>query len=420
VTTLRPLKSRAEGRLRVGRVGLMLALVLGALMVVSPRAFAGTTWSAPTTLSPVTPGTSGTSVSCVTAYECVAIVGSSAFSFRGGPTWSGPTSVSVQDVQAESVFCHPLSTLQTSPLCLAVGGASAAVFNGKHWTSDSSIDDVGSLTSVSCPAFAGACEAVDSSGNALQSTPTGWSTAQSIDPGHALTSVSCNGDPTVNSLFCATVDDAGNAITSPAPVSIDPGHRLNGVSCPSPSLCIAVDNAGNAFNFNGTDWTGPTHVSANSLTAISCPVTTDCVAVDGAGGSYIYNGTGWSYGGGVTTGDALTAVACPMTAACFSTDDAGNVYTLGVLMVTTTTLAGATVGHSYSATLSASGGIAPYKWSGHGLPRGLRVNSNGVVSGTPRVPGTFTFTVKISDQKATGVKGPKRYKATASVTLTVS
>lgn len=57
----------------------------------------------------------------------------------------------------------------------------------------------------------------------------------------------------------------------------------------------------------------------------------------------------------------------------------------------------------YSQTLEASGGIAPYTWSIVGsLPTGLSLSS-GVISGTPSVNGTFTFTTRATD--AHGVTG---------------
>jgi hypothetical protein len=43
-----------------------------------------------------------------------------------------------------------------------------------------------------------------------------------------------------------------------------------------------------------------------------------------------------------------------------------------------------------SATLTATGGKAPYKWSGAGLPAGLNLSAGGVLTGTPTVAGPYT------------------------------
>ena len=70
------------------------------------------------------------------------------------------------------------------------------------------------------------------------------------------------------------------------------------------------------------------------------------------------------------------------------------------LVITTTSLPAATGGQPYSATLAATGGITPYAWSvsGGSLPPGLTLNpSTGVISGTPDVAGTYTFTVTVTD-----------------------
>jgi hypothetical protein len=66
------------------------------------------------------------------------------------------------------------------------------------------------------------------------------------------------------------------------------------------------------------------------------------------------------------------------------------------LQVTTGTLAKATAGTAYSATLAASGGGSmTWTLSSGSLPGGLTLSSNGVVSGTPTAAGSYTFTVRV-------------------------
>ncbi len=69
------------------------------------------------------------------------------------------------------------------------------------------------------------------------------------------------------------------------------------------------------------------------------------------------------------------------------------------LSVTTTSLAAATNGASYGATLNVSGGTPGYTWSisSGSLPAGLSLSSGGVISGTPTATGTSTFTVAVKD-----------------------
>ncbi len=87
------------------------------------------------------------------------------------------------------------------------------------------------------------------------------------------------------------------------------------------------------------------------------------------------------------------------------------------IAVTTTSLAGATAGSSYSATLAASGGIAPYTWAltSCALPPGLNLATNGDVTGQPTNVGTFDFTVEVSDSAT-----PTLQTATASLSIAVA
>ena len=68
------------------------------------------------------------------------------------------------------------------------------------------------------------------------------------------------------------------------------------------------------------------------------------------------------------------------------------------LQITTDSLAKATVGTAYTATLSASGG-GSLTWtvSTGSLPAGVILGSNGVLSGTPTSAGRYTFTVRAAD-----------------------
>jgi hypothetical protein len=88
------------------------------------------------------------------------------------------------------------------------------------------------------------------------------------------------------------------------------------------------------------------------------------------------------------------------------------------LIVTTGSLPGGTLSTPYSATVTASGGIAPYTWSISvgSLPPGLSLNSStGLISGTPTVTGTSSFTVKVTDSET-----PTARSATANLSIVIS
>ena len=82
--------------------------------------------------------------------------------------------------------------------------------------------------------------------------------------------------------------------------------------------------------------------------------------------------------------------------------------------ITTTTLPKATLQHSYTTTLTVTGGAAPFQWalaSGNKLPLGLTLSSSGSITGVPTKTGTTRFTVIVTDTN--------NRRATKSLGLTV-
>jgi hypothetical protein len=83
-------------------------------------------------------------------------------------------------------------------------------------------------------------------------------------------------------------------------------------------------------------------------------------------------------------------------------------FTLGViqgLVIEQGSLPTGTVGSPYSAQLTASGGgTQTWSISAGGLPGGLALASNGLISGTPTALGKFDFTVKVTDGSRTTTK----------------
>jgi hypothetical protein len=68
-------------------------------------------------------------------------------------------------------------------------------------------------------------------------------------------------------------------------------------------------------------------------------------------------------------------------------------------------------------TLTASGGTAPYTWVASGLPTGLSLSADGVLSGTPETAGTSTVTVTATD--STGASGSASFSLQVSAPAAV-
>jgi hypothetical protein len=69
-------------------------------------------------------------------------------------------------------------------------------------------------------------------------------------------------------------------------------------------------------------------------------------------------------------------------------------------------------------TLAASGGTAPYTWTASGLPSGLSLSADGVLSGTPQVAGTSTVTVSATDSAGASGSVSFSFQVAAAATIT--
>jgi Putative Ig domain len=107
------------------------------------------------------------------------------------------------------------------------------------------------------------------------------------------------------------------------------------------------------------------------------------------------NGPNWIHTPGVN-GEDQTGIQAELAAWA---DNLAPQAAGTTVAVTTTTLPDAALGVAYSQALQVTGGSAPYTWAllTGTLPTGLSLSAAGVISGTPTVAGTYTFTVKATD-----------------------
>ncbi len=307
----------------------------------------GKVWSAVLSPSPGTVSNFLTGASCANATRCIGVGGSGAaptlnqtLVLTGSPLLPGPpTKVEAVagDASATVSFVGPSfhGASAITGYTVTATDTTAAANGGQTATGPTSPIHVSGLTNGDRYTFT--VTATNSAGTGPPSAPTNavvpypltWSSPVSADPGHVLESVSCQ-----SKVFCAAVDDLGNALTYngaswAAPVQIDPGVVLTGVSCPSKLFCVAVDKAGNALTYNGTSWSTPSAVDpGEAFNSVSCLSKVFCAVVDDKGGALIWDGTAWSSRSVLSSpsGD-LTSVSCSSASFCMAVDGDGNAFT---------------------------------------------------------------------------------------------
>lgn len=169
-------------------------------------------------------------------------------------------------------------------------------------------------------------------------------------------------------------------------------------------------------------------------TAVNRPYAGASYAVAGAQGTVSYAVTSGSLpaglalsSGGLISGTATTAGDSSFTvtatdAAGQTASAAGTIHVAPLLQLSGAALPQVQAGNAIAnVTVLATGGTAPYTYSlaaGSALPQGIALSNTGSLTGSPSVPGTYSFQVIASDSG--GAATPSSQNATATFTLTVT
>jgi len=343
---------------------------------------------------------------------------------------------------------NPLPNITTSSLPAATAGVAYVATIGEsggtkplHWA----------VTAGALPAGL----SLNSSTGVVSGMPTGVSsgsvTFQVTDAAAVSTSQAITvtvGQPATLAITTATLPGAALGVVYSATLqasggvpsytwsvtagSLPAGLSLSGAGVISgtPTGALGTSN----FTVQVTDSQTPTPVSTTanlSITVSTAPLTVTTTSLAGgsidnpysqtlhaSGGTPSYT---WSISAGtLPTGLTLTpgtgAIAGTPSATGTSnftvmvTDSVAGTATAALnitiktaLAITTSSLPGGSVGTSYNATVSATGGATPYTWSitSGSLPTGLAINtSSGTISGTPTATGTSHFTVSVKDSES--------------------
>jgi hypothetical protein len=243
--------------------------------------------------------------------------------------------------------------------------------------------------------------------------PLTWSLASGALPtGLALSSSGAiTGDPTVSGTFTFTaqVTDsssaaAGGPATAQAPFSLT---VVTVVSISTASLPAGAQGAAYLAGINASGGTPP--YTWSLATGLLPP------------GLSMQPNSGVISGTPTSQGTFTLTVAIKDSSPTQQTQTQSLSITIGApapLAITTSSLINATPNANYSATVQATGGVAPFTWSlaSGALPTGLSLGSSGAITGDPTVPGTFTFTVQVADS-STAPGGPGTQQAPFSITV---
>lgn len=132
-------------------------------------------------------------------------------------------------------------------------------------------------------------------------------------------------------------------------------------------------------------------------------------ATGGSGGNvFTFSGAlppGLSFTNGIFAGVPTTEGSYPITISVADNAGATNSRPFTIVIsrpnltvsIGTRALAPGVVGQPYSQQVSANGGIKPLTWKTTGLPKGLAIDQNGVIAGTPTEGGTFQVNIIVND-----------------------
>ncbi len=248
-------------------------------------------------------------------------------------------------------------------------------------------------------------------------TPYSWAvTTGSLPAGLTLNAATgaISGTPTASGTanFTVTVTD------SETPTAKTATANLSIVVNPALSVTTASLPAG----VIGTIYPGATLAAAGGITPYTWSITTGSLpaglSLNASTGAISGTPTGTFTG---TVNFTVTATDSQTPTHATTTANLSITVSAPLLSVTTSSLAGGSIGNAYTnQTLQATGGILPYTWAvtTGSLPAGLSLNaSTGVISGTPTgtFVGTVSFTVTATDSET-----PTAKTATANLGIAIS
>ena len=179
-----------------------------------------------------------------------------------------------------------------------------------------------------------------------------------------------SGDDNDSGSTSAVVTQIVNAINTSTSLSSFAGTSVFGQSVTFTANVTPITATGTVTFKDGTKTLGTATLSGGSAT-----FSINSLAVGSHSITAVYGGD--TYDSGSTSSSITQTVTKPV--------------------IGTTSLPNGTKNVNYSQSLSVSGGAAPYTWSLSGAPSWLSLSASGVLNGTPKTSGSYSFTVTVKD-----------------------
>ncbi|MCS7026039.1 MAG: Ig domain-containing protein [Bryobacteraceae bacterium] len=227
-----------------------------------------------------------------------------------------------------------------------------------------------------------------------------------LNPTTGLLAGTPSGPATISVFTVRVVDSAGNSATRQFSLRIGATNQLSIVTTSLPNGVVGVPYPTTALQASGGSGAGYTWSVLGAL-----PPGLNLTPSGVLAGTPTVVGT---YTFGIQVRDSLNAVATQNFTLTVSLSAA--------LSIEPASLPSGSVGVTYTASVTASGGAGGYVFTlvtGSGaLPPGLILSPGGVLSGVPTAAGTFTFTVRVTDSQNNTTQRTYTVVITTGMTIT--
>jgi hypothetical protein len=254
----------------------------------------GSTWSSPVPIEKISGSLAPFDISCVSTTLCFTFDGLGHVLTYNGQQWSKP--VLVEPASTDATI-NDISCASAHFCAIGDSNGDASFYNGKSWSKLAAVADSSGIAALSCPAV-GVCFAVDAqsdevfhyvNGRWSISAQLNMSTPQGGSEPNSLSAISCG-----DRAFCVALDDFGEAFTYDGKWTTGP-HTFDNIqdsddelSCTAAQLCVIIDDSNNVVDYDNGAWSAARLLRTKATIGdVACALRARCVIVDGGGGYFI-------------------------------------------------------------------------------------------------------------------------------------